>query len=482
MPPVSTLWSPWRESNIMQSSIILKHLCRVFVALLLTGCAARISTPYQTPAVTMPAAWEQQTATAPQPPDHWWQGFRDPVLDGLVEEVLHRNNDLAAAAILVRRAQLQAEQADGDRLPSLAVKGSGSLNHNLNEGSGETRSFTISGTVGYELDLWGKLGSSYDAARWEAEATEEDRASTEIALIATTASLYWQIGYLNQRIGQSEASVDYARRTLELAQVRRAAGAATSLEVLEAERSLASQEASQTTLVQQRVEARNALAILFDGPPQSLKTTEPPDVATATLPEMAAGLPAELLSRRPDLRAAEARLRSTLAATDTSRASLYPTINLSGSLGGSSDSLSRLLSNPAGALASELALPFVQWRDMQRNIKISETEYEQAILNFRQTLYGALAEVENSLSARQQYRIQAEKLELAVQTAKGIEEHYRIRYQAGVSLLTAWLDAQENRRQAEIALAENRLNQIQNHIALCKALGGDPQGALLALR
>jgi outer membrane protein TolC len=222
-------------------------------------------------------------------------------------------------------------------------------------------------------------------------------------------------------------------------------GAATALDVLEAERSLASQEASQTTLIQQRVEARNALAILFDGPPQSLKTTEPPDVAMATLPEVAAGLPAELLARRPDLRAAEARLRSTLAATDASRASLYPTINLSGSLGGSSDSLSRLLSNPFTTLASELALPFAQWRDMQRNIKISETEYEQTILNFRQTLYGALAEVENSLSARQQYDVQAEKLEKTVQTAGRIEELYRIRYQASVSLLKSWLDAQENR-------------------------------------
>ena len=262
------------------------------------------------------------------------------------------------------------------------------------------------------------------------------------------------------------------RQTLELVRVQKAAGAASNLEILEAERSLASQEASHTTLIQQRVEARNGLAILFDGPPQSLKTTEPQDLSRATVPEVGAGLPAHLLGRRPDLRAAEARLRAALANTDATRASFYPAINLSGQLGGSSEQLARFLSNPLATLGADLALPFVQWRDMRRNIKISEAEYEQAIISFRQTLYSALADVENSLSARQQYQEQALKLEQALSAAKQTEELYRIRYQAGGSPLKSWLDAQENRRQAEIALAENRLNQLQNHITLSKALGG----------
>ena len=223
------------------------------------------------------------------------------------------------------------------------------------------------------------------------------------------------------------------------------------------------------------MEARHALAIIFDGPPQGGTSTEPADLSKAMLPDVAAGLPADLLARRPDLRAAEFRLRSTLAATDASRASLYPTITLSGSLGGSSDSLSRLLSNPLASLAGDLALPFVQWNDLQRNIKISEAEYQQAIVTFRQTLYKALAEVEDCLSARRQYLLQAEKLERALQTARQAEELYRLRYEAGGTLLTSWLDAQEKRRQAEIAVVENRLTQLQNHINLCKALGGAPQ-------
>lgn len=450
-----------------------RQICAVLLAASLTGCAAQVHTPYAAPDVNLPATWAQPADVYAPAPDRWWTGFGDPVLNRLVEEALARNNDLAVAALAVRKAQLQAELAGSDRLPSLSVQGSADLSRNLGSESRETRSFAASTAVSYELDLWGKLSSAHDAARWEAVATEEDRASAALALTGTTASFYWQIGYLNQRIALSEASIGYARRTLELVRVQKAAGAATALEILEAERSLASQEASHTTLVQQRVESRNALAILFDGPPQSLQTTEPRDLASARLPAAEAGLPAQLLARRPDLRAAESRLRAALATTDATRASFYPSINLSSSLGGSSEELARLLSNPIAALGADLTLPFVQWRDMRRNIKISETEYEQAVIEFRQTLYNALADVENSLSARQQYLAQAEKLEQTLQAARQTEELYRIRWQAGGSTLQDWLDAQENRRQAESNLAENRFNQLQNHITLAKALGGD---------
>lgn len=445
----------------------------LLLVLLLAGCSATIQTPYQPPALTLPPAWAQPTANAAPGPGHWWQGFGDPVLNQLVTAALARNNDLAAATVLVRRAQLQADQAESDQLPEVAVQASTGISRNLGSASNETRNFAASGTVSYELDLWGKLGSTADAAQWTARATEQDRASTALALIGTTAGLYWQIGYLNQRIALSRASIDYSRRTLELVRVQKAAGAASSLEIVEAERSLASQEASQTTLVQQQVEARNGLAILFDGPPQPLLSREPQDLAGATLPEVAPGLPAQLLQQRPDLRAAEARLRAALASTDATRASFYPSISLTGSLGDSSEDLSRLLNNPLASLAADLALPFLQWRDRRRSIQISETEYDQAVLTFRQALYTALAEVENSLSARRQLRLQAELLAQTLRAATQTEELYRIRYQAGGSPLKFWLDAQESRRQAEIALADNRLAQLQNHITLAKALGGD---------
>ncbi len=456
------------------SSTAVRHLCVALFALLLCSCASLTQTPYQRPEITVPPAWEAAATTTSSSTDSWWQSFNDPSLTILISETLQRNTDLAAATLRVRRAQLQAEQADSDRLPSLSVGGSTTGSRTLSGDGKTSRTSALSATISYEQDLWGKLGSTFDAARFEAEATAEDRQNTVQTVIATSASLYWKIAYLGKRIDLSENSVAYAGQTLKLAQVRLAAGAATPLEVLEAEQSLAAQEASQTSLLQQRVEARHALAILMDEPPQSLWVSLPENLDHATLPNVAPGLPAELLARRPDLRAAEARLRSTLAASDSARADLYPTLNLSGSLGGSSEKLSRLLSNPLASLAGELALPFVQWRELQRNIQISETEHEEALLTFRKTFYKALAEVEDSLSARQHYKIQEEKLTFALKTAKQVEHLQQLRYQTGSSPLTSWLDAQESRRQAEINLLENRFKQLQNHITLCQALGGTP--------
>ncbi len=441
------------------------------LGLLLGGCG--LHTAYTRPELDLPQQWNQAEEGQAAGIDHWWQRFNDEQLNRLIDQVLQKNNDLAAAALSLRKAKLEAELAESDRLPGFSVGGSGELSRSLGSSSAESHSFSASGTVSYELDLWNKLGSTADASRWEAVATEFDRQSTALSLVATTASLYWQIGYYNQRLSLSQASIDYAKQTLALVRVQKAAGAASNLEILEAEQSLASQEASYTQLVQQQVETRNALAILLDGPPRKLNLQELPDLRKVSLPGVNAGIPAQLLARRPDLEAAEARLRSTLAETDATRASYYPSINLSGSYGGTSEELSRLLSNPIAVLGADLALPFVEWRDMRRNINISETDYQKAILEFRQSLYTALSEVENTLSARKQYRLQAEKLEASLKAARQTEAIYRLRYQAGAATLQTWLDAQETRREAEVNLAENSNNQLQNHLDLIKALGGD---------
>jgi NodT family efflux transporter outer membrane factor (OMF) lipoprotein len=446
----------------------------IVLAGMLNGCSPLIQTPYIRPELDLPDSWSQEAAEQkPAFAQRWWQRFGDDELNALVDMVLLRNNDLAAAALQLRRALLQAELADSGRLPGIAVRGSGQLSRNLGSSSTEIRSFSGFGTLSYELDLWNKLGSTADAARWQAVATEQDRQSTALSLIAATASLYWQIGYLNQRIALSRASLDYARKTLDLVRVQKAAGAATGLEILEAQRNLTAQEASHTLLIQQRVETRNTLAILLSSPPGALQLREPADLRGVPLPDIDAGIPAHLLARRPDLKAAETRLRATLAEADATRASYYPSITLSGAYRGASEQLSRLLSNPIATLGADLALPFVQWRDMRRNIKISQADYQQAIIAFRQRLHTALAEVGNALSARKQYRLQAEKLEATLESALRAEALYRLRYQAGAATLQTWLDAQENRRQAEINLAENRFNQLQNHIELVKALGGD---------
>lgn len=451
------------------------------VVLLLGGCASSFNPPFEVPATTVPARYAHASAnttdnrtSSPTSNDPWWTNFQDPALNRLVDQALQRNNNLAAAAIRVRRAQLQAGLADSKLGPQFSASASVGASRRLESGASTTRSNSVSLGASYELDLWNKLGSQRDVAQWEAQATAQDRDSTALALTGTTARLYWQLGFLNQRLASSAQSIAYAQKTFDLVQAQYRAGAVSGLEVAEAQQSLASQQASQTQLQQQAVEAATALALLFDGPPGT-RYADPKTLPETVLPPVSAGLPTELLARRPDLRAAELRLRKTFTSMDATRASYYPALTLTGSLGSSSTALAQVLQNPVAALGLGLTLPFLQRTQMKLDIQVSETQYEEAVLNFRQTLYTALGDVDNALSARQQLGEQAVLLEQSLAAARRTEQLYEIRYRAGSVALKTWLDAQEKRRSAEIALAENRLNRLINHVTLYQALGGDAQ-------
>ncbi|MCM5681753.1 efflux transporter outer membrane subunit [Schlegelella sp. S2-27] len=454
------------------------RLATLALALAMAGCST-MRTPYATPAADVPAAWSTPASSAATaaPPDRWWTAFGDTTLDTLVDTALARNNDLAAAALDVRRAQLQAGLTQQGQRPALSGSVSAQRQRQL-DGSGATsRSHGASLGVSYEVDLWGRLASQTDAAQWEAAATEQDLQTATLSLAATVARLYWQLGYLNQRVASAEASVAYAERTQELVGQQYRAGAVSSLEVNEAAQAVAAQRAALSSLQQQRTETRHALTLLFDTAPGGAVPAqwlpqEPQAMPGFALPEVAAGLPAELLGRRPDLRAAEARLRSLLADADATRASYYPTLSLTGGLGSASTALVSLLSNPYAVLGAGITLPFLQVQQRKLDNELARTNYEQAVITFRQSLYTALGEVENALSARTELARQGERLAQALQAAREVERLYEVRYRNGAVPLKTWLDAQESRRNAEDALAENRLEQLNNQAALYLALGG----------
>lgn len=450
----------------------------VCMAMVLAGCA----TPYQTPALKLPAQWQYASDTPEQAAqeaiygERWWTAFADPQLNELIELALQRNNNLAAAAYAVRNAQLEAGNAAGERLPTPGA----SLNHShrreLTDARASSRGYDASFNVSWEIDLWGKLAAAQRRAEWEASATEQDRQAIAQALVATVATTYWELATLNQQIASQQQSVTTAAKTLELAQVQYQAGAISGLEVAQARQTQASQRAALAALEQQQVEKRHALAILFDMPPEQL----PQAAQTPRLPDLEqfaavpAGLPASILARRPDLQAAEQRLRKSLAHVDAVRASYYPTLSLSGALGGSSASLSRVLANPVATLGAGLVLPFLKMGEMQRNTAIARNSYEQAVINFRQTLYAALSDAENALSARIQLQQQAEQLAMTLEQAKRAEQLVEVQYRAGAVALKDWLDAQEKRRSAALNWQNAQLARAINQVTLYKALGGSP--------
>ena len=445
------------------------------VVLALGGCTLFQPEQREQRSLEVPGAWQQPQPGTPSAaaafPARWWRAFNDPQLDALIDDALRTNNNLAAAGIRVQRAQLQAGLANTNLTPSVVGQTSTGRSYDLKRGGVAGSSSTSLVTLSYELDLWGRLAAQRSAADWELKATESDRQATALSLVGTTAGLYWQVGYLNQRIVLSEAGMEDARRILELVRAKYAAGAVSGLDVAQAGQNLASQEAAHTQLLQQRVEARNALAILFDRPPETA-AQEPSQLPNIALPTIDAGLPASLLSRRPDLRAAEQRLRGSLANVDATRTSFYPALSLTGSLGTSSTALGELLKNPVATLGAGLALPFLQWNTARLTVAVSQTQYEEAVLGFRQSLYTALSEVENTLSSRTQLRDESEKLVVALQQAQRAENLSEVRYRAGATALQPVLDAKDRRRSAEVSLALNRLNQLNATMTLYKALGG----------
>lgn len=475
--------------NILRKS---HWLTLVALTLLLTGCGSFQTTAYLRPEVNLPSSW-QGTAKVQSETDTKAEtktqtqamtneevkalasgalGFQDHDLERLLTEVLRRNNNLAAAAIKVRQARLEAGLKADAMMPSLGAEISGNYNRDLHDAENDS-SHAASGTLSYEVDLWGKLANQRDIAQWEAEATDQDRRSAAIALVCTTAELYFQIAYLNESITLGKQSIARARKSLNLAHLRYSAGADSSLEFQEAKRSLASQQASQEDLRRQLAQNQSALAVLFDGPPQDV-VDNPKQLPQSVLPTVDEGLPADILGRRPDLRAAELRLRESLTNVDVQRTSYYPTLSLTGALGSTSSALLQVINHPVASLVAGISLPFLQWNEMKLNTALAQAEYDQAVVEFRQTLYEALKEVGDALSAGQYYTAQRQKLQEALSAARTVEGIYETRYRSGQESMQVWIDAQENRQTAETSLLANRLNQLLNYLILYQALGGEP--------
>lgn len=464
-------------------STISRYIFTIAVLLLLSGCGGLLPrSQYARPDVSLPQQWQSASITGASVAikEQWWRDYDDPALSELIERALKTNNNLAAATIKVKRAQLSARLTDTNLTPAVSANATSSLSRDLNNHR-DTRTSGVSATASYELDLWGKLASAREVSKWEAEATEYDRQSTALALVGTVASNYWTIACLNERIASVEASIANAGKVLELVEVKYQAGAVSALDMVQARQTIAGQKAQLTQLQQQRIEARNALAILFDLSPEN-RLPERQRLPSGALPNVAAGLPASILAQRPDLQAAELRLKKYLATVDSTSASYYPSFTLTGTLGTSSTSLLDVIKNPYAALGAGLTLPFIQWNSMKLNIEISKTDYEEAVVNFRQTLYSALSDVENTLSARTNYVEEIKQTEESLILARRAEELAEIRYRSGASPLQSWLDTQESRRDAERALAVVRLAQLKNSVTLYQTIGGSMPKKVLALK
>ncbi|HBE9079808.1 efflux transporter outer membrane subunit [Serratia fonticola] len=450
-----------------------KFSLAILLPLLLGGCGSLTKSDYQRPMLSVPAEWRVQDTGSGylQHTDHWWDNFEDPQLSMLIGRALTSNNDLAIAGIQLQQARLAAGLTDTNLTPDVSVTGSANNSKNLRNNTTPTESYSTTLSLSYELDLWGKLARAREQSQWQVEATEQDRQNTALTLIGNTAQYYWQIANLNQKIKQQQTGLEISQQTLALVQSRYASGAAGQLDLLQAKQSLLNRENAYRTLQQQREENRNALAILFNRSPTDRQAERSSLDINQDVP-IAKVLPVEVIARRPDVKAAEGRLRAALAGSDVQRLSFYPSLSLAASLGSASSIFSQWFSDPVRTLGANAALPFVQWNTVQLTIEKSNLDVKQAAIVFRSQVYNALADVDNAMSQRLSYQQQKINQQQNLQLSQQRLVLARSQYQAGAVSFQSLLDAEDDLLTIETNLSDLQYNYLNATMKLWLALGG----------
>jgi multidrug efflux system outer membrane protein len=410
----------------------------------------------------------------------WREFFRDPRLDALIATALTNNRDLrvAVAQIEVARGLYRIQRAD--RVPTVVASADATRNAAGEAIVGVAGGTTIDrlsvgvGVSAFELDFWGRVRNLSEAARSQFLATVQAQRAFRLSLIQDVASTYLESIEAGEQIRLAEATAQSRRDAVRIAQVRLRAGLTSALDFHQAESLL---EQAQTALAGLRLsQARlnNLLFVLVGGPvPQPLPEPLPLTQQTDTI-MLAAGLPSELLLWRPDIMAAEERLRAAEANVGAARAAYFPSISLTGALGFASSALTGLVGNEGltWSVGTSIAAPILNRGRLTGNAAVARAQETIAIADYERTVQVAFQEVSNALAGRRFLADQVAAQERGTLAQRQIAALARTRYLEGVVSYIEVLDAERNLFAAEQTLLQLRRAQVENLVALYVALGG----------
>lgn len=462
----------------------LKYLFLFVIFSFLAGCAA--GPAYQRPAAELPASYRDLPLQGAKfPADRWWTLYGDAALDKLVDEALAFNQDLALAAARVDEARALARAADSLRSPSVdasfqrdRTRSSAVSGMPLPPGTPlERNDYTARLNVAYELDLWGRLSSASGAARADLLASEAARGVVRITLVSEVARGYFSLIAMDAQIAATRRALALRSDSLALQKVRNNAGLINDFTLRQIEAEVASAKAQLPGQESSRTTQELALAVLLGRSPRAIMESPVERAAMQgepTAPVVPEGLPSELLLRRPDVVQAEQRLIAANARINAARASLFPRISLTGSLGSESATLGDLFSAPARiwTLAFALAQPIFQAGRLQSEVEAVRARERQVLAQYQKTLQEAFREVRQALNtqvkAREAYDAEGARTVALAEASKLA----RIRYENGLLSQIEVLDAERNLLQAELNRSEALRLQRAAVADLVKALGG----------
>ncbi|MCU0795123.1 MAG: efflux transporter outer membrane subunit [Akkermansiaceae bacterium] len=452
----------------------------IIAPLLLAGCA--LGPDFALPGLSAGGTWKQSTSMKGTAlPDEWWRLFRDAELNRLVQRAIDANPDIAAA-----RARRDTARAlvgvDRARLfPRLDVNSSTGIDRNSANGAFpiqnlENQSYRAGFDFSYDLDLWGSNRRSIEAAEAEASAADALLAAQRLGIASEVARQYFTLRGLDAQEAILNETIASREEALSLEKSRNDAGLTDGLSTSRARTEVERAKNDLALIQRRRGSTEHALAVLCGTRPGAFSVSK--KNSTAALPRIAPGLPAEVLARRPDMRAAEQSLRAANARIGVAEAAFYPDISLTGSAGLDSVDASSFLQweSRVLSLGAGLAAPLLDGGTNRANYDASRSRYEESLARYRQTMLVALREVEDALVDLQGLGRSRRALDAALDSAGETRKLSFQRYDKGLSSYFEVVEADRDVLQIRLALAEVDAQQRVSLAALAAALGGGWDG------
>jgi len=416
----------------------------------------------------------------------WRDFFADPRLEALIATALQSNRDLVIAVAQIEEARGLYRIQRSDLLPTIAVSAEGTRNGTgpaaatlpgtgpIGRSQTLDRYFLGAGIASFELDFWGRVRNLSRAARADYLATVEAARAFQLSLIRDVASAYFASLEARERLELAEATVDSRREGLRIAKKRLDAGVTSALDFRQAETLLTQAETELAALRFSKAQNENLLATLV-GSAVTVPLPEPlPLAEQARLETLAAGVPSDLLESRPDILAAEQRLRGARANIGAARAAFFPSITLTGSYGFASTELDQLVGNDrrTWSYGPSISLPIFDFGARRGNLTVAEARQNIAVADYERTIQTSFQEVSDALAGRKFLAEQVGAQERAARAQRQLAELARRRYNEGVVGYIEVLDAERNLFSAEQALLQVRRAEVSNLVTLYIALGG----------
>lgn len=445
--------------------------------LLLAGC--KVGPNYKRPVVNAPGVYRgaSQQAGLSLGEEKWWTVFDDPQLQQLIRTALAENYDVRIAAARVLQAQALLGIARADQFPTIAGAAAAS-NLRIPEtaqipSATSTSALSLSLSLVWELDFWGKFRRATEAARAELLASEWGQHAVISTVVSNVASAYFQLRELDLELEIAKETLSTRQESLRLVKVRAQGGVTSMIDVRQSEELVYTAAASIPDLERRIQQQENLISILLGRNPGPIVRGRPleQNAISATVP---AGLPSELLERRPDIQSAEQLLVAANARIGVARAAYFPQIVLTGLAGTQSSSLTDLFSGPAGVwnVGAQLSQPLFTGGRIRSGVRLSKAQQEEAALAYQATIQQAFREVSDSLIAytkNQEFRQQQELLTRAAEDATRLSD---VRYRGGAASYLEVLDSDTRYFSARLALAQALLAERLALVQVYNALGG----------